>query len=160
MAGARLHPAAQLVLILAAAGVLGTAAQFFSPSRIPWREDWSEHAQTKALRAGLAIADTDQARALVENGAVLIFDARSQQDYDAGHLPGALSLPDEHRVEAFPMYASFLVPEQRVLVYCSGKTCDESLELSLFLKEQGHTNVVLYLGGFKAWQEAQLPVVR
>lgn len=154
------RPLAQLAWILIAAAALGTAAQLLSPTRIPWREAWSARAQNKALAVGLAIADTDQAKAFVEAGATLIFDARSPQDFDAGHLPGAWSFPDAMRVEKYPDYAEILMPEQQILVYCSGQTCDESIELCLFLREQGHTNLVLYLGGFHDWQEAGLRIER
>lgn len=160
MGAVRPRPFAQLVLLLLATLVLGSAAQLLSPNRIPWREDWSNRAQMKAEQAGIAVVDTEQARAIVDEGIALIFDARSQADYDAGHLPGALPFPDAKRAEFYPQYADILTPDQRTMVYCTGKTCDESLDLCLFLVEQGHTNIALYLGGFSDWQEAALPIAQ
>ncbi|MCO6401575.1 MAG: hypothetical protein J5I99_10160 [Verrucomicrobia bacterium] len=154
----RTSPMAQAAWMLLVATALGTAAQWLSPTRIPWREAWSARAQTKATEAGIAIADTARTRALIDSGGILVFDARSASDYDAGHLPGALSFPDSQRIEKYPDYAGFLTPDQQTLIYCSGQTCDESLELCLFLKEQGHTNLVLYLGGYQDWTAAQLPI--
>lgn len=148
----------QFIWVLFATLVLGTAAQLLLPTRIPWHEDWSNRAKVKAEEAGLAIVDTRQARAIVDAGIALIFDARSQADYDAGHLPGALPFPDAKRAEFFPQYADILTPDQQAMIYCTGKTCDESLELCMFLIEQGHTNIALYLGGFSDWQEAELPI--
>jgi len=153
-----LQPCGQFATLLAVAFALGLAAQAFSPRRIPWTADWSAHVQTKALRAGLALATTDEARAFVESGAALLLDARVPADYEAGRLPGALSFPIEDRATAYATFAELFTPEQRLLVYCSGQTCEESLQLSLFLLEQGHTNQVLYVDGFKAWQQAGLPV--
>ncbi len=158
MAAHPISPARQLAALLAAALALGTAAQLLSPSRIPWREAWSTRAQTRALKAGLVTADTPAARALAEGGAALVLDARRAADYYAGRIPGALSLPDARRAEAYPLLAEFLTPDQPILVYCSGRTCDESLDLCLYLREMGHTNLVLYLGGFAEWKEAGLPV--
>lgn len=155
-----MRPVAQLALLVAAAGLLGTAAQFVSPTRIPWRENWSTHVQTKALRAGLRLADTADAQRLLESGSALIVDARSPRDYDSGRLPGALSLPDSQRSVVYPEFADLLTREPLVLVYCSGLSCDESLNLCLFLKDQGHTNLVLYAGGIQAWKEAGLPLER
>ncbi len=154
MAGGRCSPGAQALLLFGITLLLGTAAQFVSPARIPWREDWSSRVQTKALQAGLALAETEDVRALIAEGAALLFDARPVKDYDTGRLPGALPFPDTRRVEYYPEYADLLTESQRVVVYCSGKTCDESLQLAFFLRSHGHTNLVLYVGGFSAWQEA------
>lgn len=154
MAGDRCSPGAQAIVLLALALALGTVAQVTSPARIPWFEDWSARVQTKALQAGLALAETDDVRRFIAEGSVLLFDARPMKDYDAGRLPGALPFPDSRRVEFYPDYADLLAPEQRVVVYCSGKTCDESLQLAFFLRSHGHTNLVLYVGGFTAWREA------
>lgn len=160
MAQGLLSPGRQLAVLAGLALALGTAAQVFSPTRIPWREAWSTRVQTKALQAGLALADTAEVQALSASGEALLLDARSAKDYDAGRIPGALSLPDSRRAEFYPLLAELLEPGQRLLVYCSGQTCDESLNLCLFLREQGHTNLILYLGGITAWKEAGLPIER
>lgn len=152
--------AGQIAALLAVAAGLGTGAQWFSPTRIPWREEWSTHVQTKALKAGLTLADTAETRHLAATGAALLLDARSMKDYDAGRIPGALSLPESKRTEFYPLLADLFTPDHRLLVYCSGQTCDESLQLCLFLREMGHTNLVLYVDGFTAWKEAGLPVER
>jgi rhodanese-related sulfurtransferase len=153
MSAPRLHPGAQVLILLTIALACGALAQTFSPRRIPWRENWSARVQTKALEAGLLIAETTDVRAMIESGTVLLFDARSIKDYDAGRLPGALPFPDARRAEFYPQYADLLAPDQRAVIYCSGRTCDESLQLALFLLGHGHTNLVLYVGGFQAWQQ-------
>ena len=42
---------------------------------------------------------------------VMVFDARPQVDYDAGHIPGSLSLPYDDIDMAFAQYAALLTPE-------------------------------------------------
>ena len=153
-------PAGQLTALLVLVLLLGTGAQWYSPTRIPWREQWSTHVQTKALKAGLTLADTAETRHLAATGAALLLDARSMKDYNAGRIPGALSFPDSKRTEFYPLLADLFTPDQRLLVYCSGQTCDESLQLCLYLRDMGHTNLILYVGGFSAWKEAGLPVER
>lgn len=147
-----------VLLWIAAAG--GTGAQLFSPTAIPWREDWSRYVQTKALKAGLPLASVAEAAQLVAEGRHLIFDARPASDYNAGHLPGALSLPQAQLESVYPQFAPLLRPAQPVLVYCSGHACDESYELSLFLQRQGCTNVVLFVGGMAEWTAAGQAVER
>lgn len=150
----------QALALLLLSAALGTAAQFFSPRRIPWRENWSDRVQTKALQAGLALAGVDDVRRLLNEPDVLVFDARSLREYESGRIPGALPFPDIQREQYYADYADLLTPDHRALVYCSGRTCDESLRLSLFLVERGHTNVILFVGGFAEWTAAGLPLER
>jgi rhodanese-related sulfurtransferase len=46
------------------------------------------------------------------------------------------------------------------MTYCSGKNCDESFLLTLYLRRQGFTNVVLFTGGFETWTARGHPVER
>lgn len=160
MARLRLKPSTQLLALVVLALIFGTFAQIALPTRIPWREAWSDRVLTKALQAGIRLASTDQLRAILADGHLILFDARSLKDYEAGRIPGALPFPDTRRMEFYPDYEAVLTPDQPIVVYCSGRTCDESLRLCLFLLERGHSNVVLYLGGFSEWQAAGLDIER
>lgn len=160
MAGGRWGLTAQTLTLLALTAALGTAAQWWSPTRIPWREDWSHFVQAKALKAGLTLATVEEAAALLRAGQHLVLDARPLSDYEAGRLPGALSLPQTTLEESYPQISPLLSPAQPLLVYCTGHECDESFELSLFLRAQGFTNVVLFVGGFTDWKAAGLQVER
>lgn len=138
--------------------VLGTAAQWLGPRPIPWVEDYSRRVEWRALQAGVEIVDVPSAREIAQAGKFLVFDARKKEDFDAGHLPGALSFPFESRLEAYNEFAALLSPEQPVMVYCSGRDCDDALLLGDFLREQGSARVVLFLEGFAGWKEAGHPV--
>lgn len=152
----RTVPAAALLVAMAA--LLGVLAQVVSPNRIPWTQDWARYVETRALEAGLPLADLDAARAIVGARTHLVLDARPVADYDAGHIPGAMSLPHSRLDEAYPQIAPLLSADLPVLVYCSGDECDESFLLSVYLREQGFTNVTLFVSGFLGWKEAGLPV--
>lgn len=154
MTPSRPAPLRPWVTLLALALVLGALAQTFSPTRIPWRADWSRYVETKALAAGLTLATLADVKVMVRDQTHLLLDARPVSDYDHGHLPGAFSLPQTDLDTYYPQIMPLLTPEQPVLVYCSGKECDESFLLSQFLREQGHTNVALFVGGFLEWQAA------
>ena len=65
-----------------------------------------------------------------------------------------MSLPYDAEAIDFENVIMLLTPEQPILTYCSGLECDESFELSLSLIEQGFTNIVLFAGGFNAWDGA------
>ena len=137
---------------------LGTLAQFFGPSPIPWVQDHSQSPLAKARAAGIDIVSLEQAREVVSGSGFLVLDARSASDFDTGHLPGAISFPNTTRGESYYELAALLQPDQPLLVYCSGKTCDDALQLGLFLREQGSKKILLFSDGFQAWKEAGLPV--
>ena len=149
--------AASLAGILLLALFLGTLAQLVRPVAIPWLEDHSQSPLAKARAAGVDLVSLEQAQAMVLAGQVLILDARSLADFDAGHLPGAVSFPNATRGESYYELAALLQPEQALLVYCSSKICDDALQLALFLREQGSQKIHLFADGFQAWREAGLP---
>ena len=144
----------QAAVLIGISLALGGAAQIFSPTRIPWHEDWSRYVESKALQVGLRLAAVEDVRAMVEQNTHLLLDARSVADYDRGHIPGALSLPQTQLDTYYPEILPLLTPDQPLLVYCSGLECDESLLLSAYLREQGFTNVTLFVGGYQAWSKA------
>ena len=43
------------------------------------------------------------------------------------------------------------------VVYCSDDDCGSSEELSYELQSYGFTNILLFKGGWKQWQEANYP---
>lgn len=144
----------QALCLLAGAVLLGALAQSYSPTRIPWREDWSRYVESKALAAGLTLANLNDVQRMVRDQTHLLLDARPVADYDRGHLPGAFSLPQTDLDTYYPQMLPLLSASQPLLVYCSGQECDESFLLSLYLREQGFTNVALFVGGYLAWQAA------
>lgn len=150
--------AKSLLGIVILALCLGTLAQFFGPFPIPWIEDHSQSPLAKARAAGIEVVSLEQAREVVAGGGFLVLDARAAGDFDAGHLPGAISFPNATRGESYYELAALLQPDQPLLVYCSGKTCDDALQLGVFLREQGSKKILLFADGFQAWKEAGLPV--
>ena len=148
--------AVALTLVGAACGLAANAG--LSPKRIPWFENWEDKTKVQAEQAGAGILTYDQALAAATGATHMIFDARKAELFDQGHLPGAMSLPVIAFADKFIEYHPVLQKEDPILVYCSGKECDESIELARKLKEQGYTSVSIYLGGFEEWKEKGGPV--
>jgi len=105
-----------------------------------------------AREAGVEVVDTDRMRAIVATGSHLILDARPLSDYDAGHLPGAMSLPRESFETAYPELAPVLTPADPLVVYCSGPLCDDALLVIERLREAGFSGASLYLDGWEGWR--------
>jgi rhodanese-related sulfurtransferase len=102
----------------------------------------------------------DVVHKLHEAGAMFI-DARRSADYEAGHIAGARSIPVwEHEADArvSALQAEGVLPDQVIVVYCSGIRCDDSAQLAEKLAFAGFFNVYVYAGGFPDWQFADGPV--
>ena len=141
------------------ASLLGVALSLFlNPHGREVLRPRGEKVVGEASKAGVAIVSVEEAQTIISEGGWLVFDARLLKEYDAGHLPGALSFPYAHRDEAFQEWASILNSEQKVLVYCSGKLCDDGLHLAVYLRELGTKQVALFVDGLDGWKKAGLAV--
>lgn len=99
-----------------------------------------------------------------------IIDARTADDYKAGHIKGAVSLPVELAFNPSGPKQMVGSPEQieqlfgekgigndtRVIVYDIGKET-KAARVLWTLEYFGHTNVAVLDGGFKRWQKDSLP---
>ena len=109
----------------------------------------------EALKADTpwGIVDVDGAFELWEAEAALFVDVRSSDDYEAGHIPGAVLVT----LETMPVNLDKL-PEDLdtlIVVYCkSGWRADIGM---LTLRLLGYTNVKGFDGSWVAWTEAGHP---
>jgi rhodanese-related sulfurtransferase len=98
------------------------------------------------------------AKKIFDMGDVLFVDARSQNDYENGHIPGALSLPVGQFEKRIEFFLNHYPPEQPIVTYCSGRTCEDSHDLAQFLSDVGFTNVRIFIDGFPNWKAKGYPV--
>ena len=88
----------------------------------------------------------------------LPLDARSPMFFQAGHLPGALSLPRQSFAEAYPRLQPALADKALPLVvYCQGGECTDSALVAQSLLQLGHRQVFVLVGGWEAWQTLTPP---
>jgi rhodanese-related sulfurtransferase len=91
------------------------------------------------------------AKQMMDTLDVFILDVREKSEYDAGRIPGAVNIP----IRELPKRMGEVPKGKPIIVYCvSGHRGAMAL---VFLRGQGH-NVKNIAGGFKAWNEAKLPV--
>lgn len=91
--------------------------------------------------------DTEAAKELMDTeDDYVILDARTQTEYDEGHIPGAILIPHDTVATA----AENALPDkgQLILVYC--RSGNRSKEASQALVDLGYTNVVEF-GGINSW---------
>jgi rhodanese-related sulfurtransferase len=106
------------------------------------RQHEFEHVSAEALRERL------------QNGAVILLDVRPRAEYDAGHLPGARSVPLEELEERL----GELPGDLPVVAYCRGPYCVFADEALALLSERGW-QVARLEEGVVEWQQAGYPVV-
>jgi sulfur-carrier protein adenylyltransferase/sulfurtransferase len=105
------------------------------------------------VKAQIAEIGPRQARDL--NGSAVLLDVREQDEWDEGHIPGAIHVPRgnlESRVER-------LVPDhgQPIVVYCAAG--NRSAFAAKTLEELGYEDVSSLAGGFTDWKRNGYPVV-
>lgn len=118
------------------------------------------HPRAPAWTSPLLSADEVRLdQALAWGDTVLWLDARSRKNYDAGHIPGALLLNEDHWHDLLPGVLNALppnAPDARIVVYCDSKGCDASREVATRLRTETQLpNIHILHGGWQAWQEHQ-----
>lgn len=99
----------------------------------------------------------DQVRRLMAERRGVIYDARSEEDFAAGHIPGAKNIPFVGFEKHFDEIMSYS-QDTLIIVYCTGPDCELGRGLCDFLVEMKFRRVVLYDGGWEEWSKANLPV--
>ena len=89
----------------------------------------------------------EEAKEMMDTQNVVILDVREQNEYDGGHIPGAVLLPVGTIDEAA---AAEVIPDKdsTVLVYC--RSGNRSKTASSKLAELGYTNIYEF-GGINTW---------
>lgn len=86
-------------------------------------------------------------------GLVTLLDVRPEEEYNAGHIPGAISVT----VQDLERRMAELDPEREVIAYCRGPYCTFSFEAVARLREAGFRTRRLE-PGFPEWKLAGLPI--
>ena len=101
-----------------------------------------------------SIAASDLAVLIAANDAPLILDVRTQKEYAAGHIPGAVNIPHtelEARLSELDGHQN-----DNIIVYCrSGKRAGIAEEN---LQQNGYTNVTDLDGHMLGWEAGEYPV--
>ena len=111
-----------------------------------------EIARSLAERDSGNVVSRDEVKELLKSNAVLL-DVRPRQEFDAGHLRGAMNIP----IAELPERLGELPGDRQIITYCRGVYClfaDEAAEL---LRAHGF-DVVRLEGGWPEWQSEGRPV--
>ena len=98
-----------------------------------------------------------EAKPLVASGQAVLVDVRHKSMYDAGHIPGAISLPETSTPEEFTAFLNQYPTNLTIIVYCSSTSCSQSARVAGRLVTQYQRPSVKYMtGGYMEYQQAEL----
>jgi rhodanese-related sulfurtransferase len=83
----------------------------------------------------------------LHTGAVVI-DVRTQQEYDEGHIPGAILVPEETLYQKIPQ----LYPDKTKTIYLYCHTGHRGAVSTRLLKSMGYEKAFNIEGGLDGWQ--------
>jgi rhodanese-related sulfurtransferase len=152
-----------LLVVLAVAAAL--IVNHLSPVGIPLMGQWNlakgvVHANPDSahLNDRLEIDNIEVAKLIYDGAQTLFVDARSEEDYEAGHVEGAISLSLRDFDASIEDFFNQYPPEQPIITYCSGRTCEDSHYLAQLLLDLGYERVNIMIDGFQIWKDKGFPV--
>jgi rhodanese-related sulfurtransferase/DNA-binding transcriptional ArsR family regulator len=105
-------------------------------------------------RDNLEPVSREELLARVKSDLVTVLDVRPADEFDAGHLPGAINIP----LSELERRLSQLDRDREVIAYCRGPYCVYAYEAVAQLRKEGFTAHRL-ADGLPQWRAAGLPVV-
>jgi rhodanese-related sulfurtransferase len=147
----------QILFILLLSLAAAVTANLIRPDGIPFVESWSM-AKKLVTEAGDTMAiPLEEAAVLFETDGAVFLDARTESEYDRGHIQGAVNLPWHDVDNYFETVIMTLDPEAMYITYCDGEACPLSHDLASLLMDLGFTRVKVLVNGWTLWKKNQLP---
>jgi rhodanese-related sulfurtransferase len=93
-------------------------------------------------------------------GGVVFIDARDEQHYLEGHIPGAYEFDPYHPEKYFATVLPVCQKADLVVAYCNGGDCDDSESAAVLLRDVGipKPKLFVYGGGITEWTTNGLPI--
>ena len=97
--------------------------------------------------------------AIQSKSKILLVDGRSESAYHEGHILGAVNIPYIQYDYFSRQLLDDVARETPIIVYCSGKDCNTSVELAKFLSRKfGFIHVQIFEGGWEEWVKGGNPI--
>ncbi|HZG50738.1 MAG TPA: rhodanese-like domain-containing protein [Pyrinomonadaceae bacterium] len=96
----------------------------------------------------------EELQAKLKAKTVTLLHVGAKGEYDTGHIPGALSMPEAELAAR----AKRLPKRRPVVLYCHCDEQEASARAAFDLRLLGFENVAVLEGGYRAWLDAGLPV--
>jgi len=104
-------------------------------------------------RDALEAVDATELMERLSDEGVIVLDVRPEEEYRAGHIPGAISVP----IDALEAALQTLPKDREIVAYCRGPYCVFSDEAVALLRSRGYRARRLRQG-LPDWRAAGMPV--
>ena len=152
-------PIGQIIVITITSIVLSLILNVVRPDGIPLlakelavAEEIEYDAATEPRLLAITL---EQALDLYQKGTVFV-DAREPEYYQEGHIKGAWNIP--FFLELVFKLDSLQDKDAPLVIYCSGDECGSSEDLAYELQGEGFSNLLVFRGGWTAWNSSGHPI--
>lgn len=148
------------ILLLAAACGLGLQWQLVHLSWTGGLPNLLEQQREQRRRVefqGVKTLNLAQTYEIFQKGQALFVDARSVEEFAELHIAGAVNLTRERLDEEGTRALAGVPADREMVVYCGMVSCDAALKTAEKLQSLGYSRVLVFPGGFRAWDDAGYP---
>ena len=97
-----------------------------------------------------------EAKQMIATGETVLVDARPLVAFQAGSIPGAVSLPSNRIKDEMPEFMKKYGTDRWLIIYCSDKGCASSEQVAtILMREYGYQHVFHMPGGYAEWRIAE-----
>jgi rhodanese-related sulfurtransferase len=156
------------ILILIIGALIGAAVNTIrnsTPAKgLAWDTPWPDNRQKRELelppsyQPGDSLLSLEDAYSFYLRGNAIFIDARESNEYEEGHIKGAINLPFEQWDTYWEAVRPTLDPKKEIVAYCGGLDCELSLFMARELKQLGFEHSFIFFGGWQKWNDASLPI--
>lgn len=162
----------QALLILIVTVIVALGVNLVHPDSIPYIGDWRELSSgdgpivpPEAGEGDPPFIALDKAHVEFVAGNTVFVDARDPSEFECGTIPGSINIPFDYLPydgldQYFDSTLAGVAKDDPIVVFCSGEECDLSLHLARNLQDFGYTNLMIFFGGSREWEENGLKMER
>jgi rhodanese-related sulfurtransferase len=125
--------------------------------KLPVYLEAQQEKKTNLAMPGIKTLGLARTYELFQEKKALFVDARSAEEYAELHIPGAVHLTLELLKEKGAGVLPGIPSDREMVVYCSMLSCKAALVVAEKLNSLGFKQVSVFMGGFRAWDEAGYP---
>lgn len=140
----KLRATRQALILIAIACLPAIGEGFYFRDKVSWQSAIPDS----------ELVTVDQAKAW-GNGAIWV-DARPDDEFAREHVPGAISLNEDHWNDLFPAFQEGWSPEKKIVVYCSAESCNLARDVAKKLREEAQlpNDIRVLQGGWEEWKKS------
>ena len=145
--------------------IVSTAATNATTAAVPATNSPAELLAASLRAKGLQLAGSNQVIQFFHDprrlqDGVIFIDARDEDHYRAGHIPGAYHFDRFQPQNYFTNVGQVCLTAQQMVFYCNGGDCDDSEQAAIMLRDSlgiPKEKVFVYGGGFTEWTNNGMP---